>query len=442
MPAAAMPSPTTVNPDMKRAPDDRYLSAGVVDHACVSSRRTAAPGRERPSCDGPARSLPTWAACCTHSAAPAPTSACYASPAARPPRSMPLARDWRPCAPGSCNLRLVSWASPGSRWPATPTADWVSSRQLNSPGGYAARSISRPRTCCWSPTRRPATQRHRRLRRRVRRRQAGGCASGGAYLAGCLRRLDDRSGCRCFYRPRHPESRRGRARKPVTGSAPADTPPRPAGRATIPALAGTATCEHASCRDRPAWHCSLGTRFRRVTVASPLGQAARRARSVAVAVRAGGGSAGISARDRGCGAPTGRNIASDAGSSSALMRRIMRITARAAVIAHPRRRRRRRSVGFLVIRGGLDDWPCVGAGASVRGWDARARAALPRSGSGQWSRWRWSSRTCSSRRGLLAKRSPQNEQVGVSVPGMSSSFRSQTSRRWCSADAAAMVVGW
>ena len=45
----------TVNPDMKRAPDDHYLSAGVVDHACVSSPRTAAPGRERPSCDGPAR---------------------------------------------------------------------------------------------------------------------------------------------------------------------------------------------------------------------------------------------------------------------------------------------------------------------------------------------------------------------------------------------------
>lgn len=36
---------------------------------------------------------------------------------------MPPARDWRPSGPGSCNLRLMSWASPGSRWPATPTAD-------------------------------------------------------------------------------------------------------------------------------------------------------------------------------------------------------------------------------------------------------------------------------------------------------------------------------
>jgi LmbE family N-acetylglucosaminyl deacetylase len=41
-------------------------------------------------------------------------------------------------------------------------------------------------------------------------RQAGGRAGGGAYVAGCLRRLDDRSGRRCFYRPRHPEGRRGR----------------------------------------------------------------------------------------------------------------------------------------------------------------------------------------------------------------------------------------
>jgi hypothetical protein len=179
---------------------------------------------------------------------------------------------------------------------------------------------------------------------------------------------------------------------------------------------------------------------------SRTGQAARRARSVAVPACS-GGPAGISARDRGCAAPTGRHMASDARSSSALTCRIMRITARAAVIADPARRRRRRGVAVMVItslavRGDLDDWPYAGAGASARGWDARARAASARSGSGWWSRWRWSSRICSSRRGLLAKRSPQNEQVGVSVPGMSFSFRSQASRRWCSPDEAAVVTGW
>ena len=170
------------------------------------------------------------------------------------------------------------------------------------------------------------------------------------------------------------------------------TPAAEASRSTAGADASAMT--NRSCRPGPG-RCLLDRRAGTVAVAGkdqPAGQAARWARSVAVPACL-GGSAGISARGRGCVTPTGRHMASDARSSSASRWRMVRITARAAVIAHPARRRRRRGVAVmvitsLVVRGDLDDWPCVGAKASARGWDSRARAASPRSGSGWRSRWR------------------------------------------------------
>jgi hypothetical protein len=81
---------------------------------------------------------------------------CLTRGEASPLNSVP--RGLRPSGRGSCSWRPASWASPGSPWPVTPTADSAGIRRQNSPTGYGARSTSTRRTCCWSSTRRRATR--------------------------------------------------------------------------------------------------------------------------------------------------------------------------------------------------------------------------------------------------------------------------------------------
>jgi hypothetical protein len=185
-------------------------------------------------------------------------------------------------------------------------------------------------------------------------------------------------------------------------------------------------------RSLAALACGPRCRVRRVRChAAWVGDAARSACRVPALTWA-CVAAGVRARVRG--APGGRNISSDASSSSSLTCRRGRISPRRAVIVHPERRCPRGCcVAAIVItsfaaEGGIGARGLLRAAAPARGGDAVASAGPARPGS-LWSCWRWSSRTCSSRSGVAAKRSPQNGQVGVSVLGMSASFDPMSSRR-------------